>query len=494
MTAPICRWITVPNVTHAEPFHVGVSAWHIDGIERVEWTVNGEEWGTNTEPSVNDGVWGWWVLIDPDASSPDGLLDIEFRALARNGTYRTGQTAHRNALALPTAAEVAYCSPDGDDRADGTPARPCATPSGALRAVTERYGGTLRVPLTIRLYAGFYDIGGKFWDPNQSPARGDCPDHWVTVEPDPSVEPVGVWINAGDGGVTGANWVRWRGVGLDTHNGLRLTSRRLWLDGCKIIGPMDTSATYLFKKPWSDSVYITGCRASYRYGFSGADLVVGSTIDVCGKSALAQVPAVFNCTVDGFENTGGHGSCLKWLLTDQNPIGRDIIWQGVRAPNYPMQGLHIEDNTIEQAGRVEGLVLADSIIRRRVPMNTPGTSWVEAPIDHAIIDGLDLGDQSLTFTGRGIMHSARVRGCTFARWSGQHGLGGNAYADHNRWTDVRGYGAYRVGSDPRPGWRHPCDVTTTNTNPGDPLYGIPDGIVDGADQSHYVEKWLDSQR
>lgn len=35
-----------------------------------------------------------------------------------------------------------------------------------------------------------------------------------------------------------------------------------------------------------------------------------------------------------------------------------------------------------------------------------------------------------------------------------------------------------------------ADVTTTNTNPGDPMYGVPDGIVNQADLSFYVERWM----
>lgn len=35
-----------------------------------------------------------------------------------------------------------------------------------------------------------------------------------------------------------------------------------------------------------------------------------------------------------------------------------------------------------------------------------------------------------------------------------------------------------------------ADFTTTNTNPGDPGYGVPDGTVDGNDLSFYVEVWL----
>lgn len=36
------------------------------------------------------------------------------------------------------------------------------------------------------------------------------------------------------------------------------------------------------------------------------------------------------------------------------------------------------------------------------------------------------------------------------------------------------------------------DVTTTNTNPGDEEYGAPDGNIDGADLSYYVELWLNT--
>ncbi|MEM1331450.1 MAG: hypothetical protein AAGG07_12915 [Planctomycetota bacterium] len=35
-----------------------------------------------------------------------------------------------------------------------------------------------------------------------------------------------------------------------------------------------------------------------------------------------------------------------------------------------------------------------------------------------------------------------------------------------------------------------ADVTTSNTNPGDPGYGRPDGVVDAADLTFFVEQWI----
>jgi len=41
-------------------------------------------------------------------------------------------------------------------------------------------------------------------------------------------------------------------------------------------------------------------------------------------------------------------------------------------------------------------------------------------------------------------------------------------------------------------YRGPCapDLTTTNANPGDPGFGVPDTVVNGADLSYFVEQWL----
>jgi len=35
-----------------------------------------------------------------------------------------------------------------------------------------------------------------------------------------------------------------------------------------------------------------------------------------------------------------------------------------------------------------------------------------------------------------------------------------------------------------------ADLTTTNVNPGQPGWGVPDGQLNGADLSYYVERWL----
>jgi len=35
-----------------------------------------------------------------------------------------------------------------------------------------------------------------------------------------------------------------------------------------------------------------------------------------------------------------------------------------------------------------------------------------------------------------------------------------------------------------------ADLTTSDTNPADPLFGLPDGLVNGADLSYFVEVWL----
>ena len=76
---------------------------------------------------------------------------------------------------------------------------------------------------------------------------------------------------------------------------------------------------------------------------------------------------------------------------------------------------------------------------------------------------------------------------------GVFGSGGEVYA---RWATMETFGF----PDPaleltvRPA-RPACapDLTTNNTNPGDQGFGQPDGLVNGADLSYFVELWLGGQ-
>ena len=60
------------------------------------------------------------------------------------------------------------------------------------------------------------------------------------------------------------------------------------------------------------------------------------------------------------------------------------------------------------------------------------------------------------------------------------------------WLDINlAFGTPRLTA-----WNSPTvvsDLTTSGTNPGDAGYGVPDGEVNGADLSFFVENWREAQ-
>ncbi|GAG12791.1 unnamed protein product, partial [marine sediment metagenome] len=77
----IARWDVVPFQTFDGDFNVGVVAFHINGIDRVEFAVDGGPWLSISEMSENArvGVWEYWAAVRA-SDFADG--EIELRAIA----------------------------------------------------------------------------------------------------------------------------------------------------------------------------------------------------------------------------------------------------------------------------------------------------------------------------------------------------------------------------------------------------------------------------
>ena len=74
---PIARWVGCPyQAIGHEGLNVGISAYHINGISRIEYQANGGEIVTITEPTFDDrGVEAYWVTLvidDSDLAASDG--------------------------------------------------------------------------------------------------------------------------------------------------------------------------------------------------------------------------------------------------------------------------------------------------------------------------------------------------------------------------------------------------------------------------------------
>lgn len=85
----IARWDVVPYQTFDDLFEIGVVAFHINGIDRVEFSLDGGPWTAVKEMTLNPrtNVVEYWVALDA-ARSPDGPVEVRAIAYPKKGVPR----------------------------------------------------------------------------------------------------------------------------------------------------------------------------------------------------------------------------------------------------------------------------------------------------------------------------------------------------------------------------------------------------------------------
>lgn len=252
----IARWDVVPHqvITEATTptFTVGVVAFHIAGIEKVSFAVEGGAFVDVTEMSLNPftNVWEYCATITLSDFAADE--EIEFRAIAYpkaaapqaagTGAYAGGGYPRLlDSLFLWVDADAArtplikYASVDSgsDSTGDGTEALPYKTIWKAAQAIDAAGGAD-------DANGGFvYLDGGNYtWD---QPGGGTLPPtstRWLTIQPKPGVMPWQVEFNtlSVEPGL-GIHKVRLRGVTVKKNLAAASpSSTEWWADTCIFVG------------------------------------------------------------------------------------------------------------------------------------------------------------------------------------------------------------------------------------------------------------------
>src|SRR5262249_17949540 len=153
----IARWDVVPYQTIVEQttptFNVGVVAFHIAGIERVAFSLEGGPWTDVTSMELNPeaGVVEYFATIDASDFSSDGPIEVRATAYPKaaapqaqgtaaypgGGDPRVLKSLFLYVDAGPAATPIArYCSPSGSDSTgDGSVGNPYASPWRAAKAI-----------------------------------------------------------------------------------------------------------------------------------------------------------------------------------------------------------------------------------------------------------------------------------------------------------------------------------------------------------------------
>jgi hypothetical protein len=246
----IARWDVVPYQTITGNFNVGVVAFHIAGIDRVEFSLNGGAWAPVTGMVLNatTNVWEYTATINA-STLPDGPFEVRARVIPKAGVSRVLQDSSGQDLGdkslrlyansggtLPNMDRVMYVSPNGSDTVgNGSSSLPFWSIRRALTQISSMNSSGMVEGATVYLAPGIYTY------PDMGSLDG-APNRWVTISGAPGTSRSQVLMTNGSSSPTQRK-LRLRNLTLKQESNAYILTQRsdpymnhFWIDGCDIEG------------------------------------------------------------------------------------------------------------------------------------------------------------------------------------------------------------------------------------------------------------------
>lgn len=342
----IARWDVVPYQTFTGNFHVGVVAFHMNGIDRVDFSVNGGAWKSVREMKHNPrtNVWEYTALLKA-SDFADGPVEVRAVAWPRGagearvlGAPFDGITAGTGSHALPLFAnggntlstKTVYVAASGDDSRAGTLDAPVRTFDRAFRVV--RTGGAPVQADVIVTEAGTYSLptyssGNDMYGSLLTSTAG-----WVTIKSAGSLGSRDVVV-----GNPARGYVRPRvaklslervAVDFGTVSQFYMDSP-VWFRDCHWFDSSGQATVYPgLGLPVRGQGYATNCTAEHLiYGFSGLVMARGVATNRVDGDVLSNTKLVLNARVENVGGTGGsgwHSDILQYFGHNENVIAYGV--------------------------------------------------------------------------------------------------------------------------------------------------------------------------
>lgn len=377
----IAHWDVVPEQIISGDFQVGVVAFHINGIDRVEFSLNGGPWLSAYEMRENKitGVWEYMVRLSA-RDLTDGPFHLRAIAYPRLGQPRLLDNLVLIANAGGSVPQgTYYVAVNGNDETgDGSKQRPFATIWKAASLIEREQGAPYYASNgTILLFAGDHKYAGK----PQNQARVKTGTGWLTIMAAPGVSPDRVRI-VGNSAVYGGLYsgrVRFKnltiaGCSLKTDT---TYTPAAWFDKCTLegTGPGD-EMRFASVTSWTGGAYHTDCMIrNVAYGSIRATMLRGCTMENIGSDAFRDPRLVLNCRVNGIRKPAGsgfHPDLIQFWGNFDN-----VILYGIEAHEIFAQGIFSEG---KEAIADKNIALVNVAIDQRSHLS----QWSQAA-DHVLL-------------------------------------------------------------------------------------------------------------
>lgn len=466
----IARWNVVPFQTFTGNFQVGVVAFHMNGVDRVDFSVNGGPWRSVTQMQLNPRTKTWeYTALLRATDFTDGPVEVRAIAYPRTAglprvlePLRLFSNGQRTLPAL-----TAYVSPSGDDVAGtGAADAPFKSIFRAAKAIQDRSGVNRADGGTVFLTAGDHDWGRAGYNANgQYIGNLTTVDRWLEIKAAPGVgrDLVRIASATSSGGLKN---LRTRLTGLTllvspANAAATGTLPMLWIDDCRMVGPTRTTdIKWVPTSGYAGGAWVTESEVQGgRYGILNARLVRNTRVSGTGDDAFTNNLMLVNVETNDLQipaGSGYHGDVFQ-LHASATPLSNIIIYN-LRATNCLAQPWHVG-----YTGHVRGpdwsdIALVNVLIEAE---GTPTAQWIPSTnhllLWHSTILGAPviLRDSPLP-SGQTVVVPTTIRNISFRnnifqRLAFSHTgttprADDSSWATNNHFIDTTTHGARTVGT------------------------------------------------
>ncbi len=356
----IARWDVVPFQDFSGQFGIGVIAFHVNGINRVEFSVDNGPWVAVDEMTLNPrtNVVEYWATLDASTFDGDGPVEVraivypnvgEPRVLGGNpldsnfNTINKGNNAlllNSNAQGTLPVAQVWVDPINGNDANSGAQASPVKTiRAGASKLRTFLNNGNDVGGGIINLMAGDHEWASGSSSGFSSSTR------WMTVRPDPSLsDPSSAKITNRAYDQTMPKLIKVEGVTTIPVSAIGSSSRsnvfrgsgetsgaQIWLDNIVFDGTDRRNGIDATDPGTWTARYLTNSVIRNTNNGVGGDLVRDSLIDTIASDAFTNARLVVNSETKNIyaDDTGAHPDVLQ--IHGDDGLDQNMIMYGVEA-------------------------------------------------------------------------------------------------------------------------------------------------------------------
>ncbi len=435
----IARWDVVPHQVIDEPFTVGIVAFHMNEIDRVEFSAEGGPWVAVDEMKYNPRtqVWEYTALIDP-AAYLDGQIEVRAIAYPEVGTPRVLEplVLYTNAGGSIPSPEVYVAMSGNDQTGDGTRENPFKT---IWRAILS--AGPVLDNVTVFLEPGVYEYKGDTF-PQPSAGIG-----WTTIAPAPGVSRDDVQLVRGERRIR-VDKIRLKDLTLDQSNGWQIISYAdmgwdIWLDRVRGEG-QDQLTGSPFGSGFAN-VFVTDSQFSrYRDGMTSATLVRGVELNQLGSDAFQNVRMVVNSSVDTMDRLDSSMHPDVFQLFGPSRDMENIILYNVKATRTRAQGIF-----------VSGVQSLRDFAVVNVSIDKEDGVWTsqigDVPIRHMVFRHVSIPNMTWGW-GSDDIQDVSIVGCLWRKVilmpaNGNSPVLESTWFRHNHFIDGSSFGAIVLGAD-----------------------------------------------